>query len=352
MTVSASGRRSQIGGVEVTLDFGDVPREYGALRAGAMLVDRSHRGRMRFRGAKAREVLTGLVTNDVLGLVPGDGCYACALTAKGRIVTDLRALATADGALVDVPTRAASSFRELVRKFVNPRLARYEDVSATVAQLGVFGARALEITSAVTGVASEVLESLRPYSFVEWRSVLVMRTVELGLPGWELFIDRTAGEGVGVEDLWTRFVEAGATPAGLDAWEIARVEAGRPEWGLDMDESTLVQEVHMDELHAISYTKGCYTGQEVVARVHFRGHVNRHLRALRHRFPEPIPPGTELHGAEDRVVGEVRSSLISPRLGAIALGMVRRELELPATVMARWGDRHCDVDVYPLPFPL
>lgn len=340
-------RCGEVAGREVVLDYGDVAREYGTLRGGVMLVDRSHRGRMRFAGERARELLTGLVTNDVQGLVPGDGCYACALTAKGKVVSDLRVLAVEDGAFVDFPPRAATAFRELVRKFVNPRLAKYADADAEFAHFGIFGTSARHVVAATFSLAEEVLEALRPYSHVTARGALVMRSPDLGLPGYELFVPAADGA-----ILWRELSGAGATPAGLDAWEIARVEAGRPEWGIDMDETTLVQEANMDELHAISYTKGCYTGQETVARVHFRGHVNRHLRAIRHRNPDPIPTGTELTTSDGKVVGEIRSSVISPRLGAIAMAMVRREVELPSSLVARWGHSRCDAEVYALPFPI
>ena len=103
-----------------------------------------------------------------------------------------------------------------------------------------------------------------------------MRSPDIGVEGYELFVPFEIFDRV-----WERAVAAGATPAGLGAWEIARVEAGRPEWGIDIDDTTIPQEANFDELDAISYTKGCYIGQEVVARVHFRGHVNRHLRGLR-----------------------------------------------------------------------
>lgn len=347
MTALAAARLGEIAGREVALDYGDVAREYGALRTGAMLVDRSHRGRMRLAGEKAREVLTGLVTNDVLALSPGEGCYACSLTAKGKIITDLRAFAVDEGVLVDFPARAGTGFRDMIRKYVNPRLARYAAADDELTQLAVVGVGARHLVANVCGIPEEALEGLRSWSHETANGVMVVRTPELGLAGFELFAPAADGAG-----LWASLVSAGATPAGLDAWEIARVEAGRPEWGIDMDENTLVQEANMEELHAISFTKGCYTGQETVARVHFRGHVNRHLRAVRHRHPDGIPSGAELVATDDRVVGEIRTSLVSPRLGAIALAMVRREVELPSTLTARWSDLRADAEVYALPFPL
>jgi folate-binding protein YgfZ len=138
-------------------------------------------------------------------------------------------------------------------------------------------------------------------------------------------------------------------PAGLAAWEIARVEAGRPEWGIDIDETTIPQEANFDEFDAISYTKGCYIGQEVVARVHFRGHVNRHLRGLRSAGAPP-PTGAQLIDDTGNHVGDVRSAVASPRLGGIAIGMVRREVASGATLTARTEHGEQRVDVAALPF--
>ena len=133
--------------------------------------------------------------------------------------------------------------------------------------------------------------------------------------------------------------------------DIARVEGGRPEWGLDMDDATIPQEANLDELHAISYTKGCYTGQEVVARVHFRGHVNRHLRGLLFADGGTPRSGATLHLPDGKAVGDVRSVVLSPRLGTIALGMVRREVEPGTALTARWDGGEARADVVRLPFP-
>jgi folate-binding protein YgfZ len=143
-------------------------------------------------------------------------------------------------------------------------------------------------------------------------------------------------------------VSAGAEAGGSEAFDIARIEAGRPEWGLDMDESTLAQEANMEELHAISYTKGCYTGQETVARVHFRGHVNRMIRGLRFDGVAPTP-GCELVDDTGKRLGDVRSVGLSPRLGGVALAMVRREVEPGIHLRARWPEGETTVRVETLP---
>jgi folate-binding protein YgfZ len=164
--------------------------------------------------------------------------------------------------------------------------------------------------------------------------------------GYDLFVPFEIFESV-----WETALANGATPAGLGAWEIARVEAGRPEWGIDIDDSTIPQEANFDELEAISYTKGCYIGQEVVARVHFRGHVNRHLRGLRAASVDAPPTGAQLIDDAGTHVGDVRSAVASPRLGGIALAMVRREVTPGMSVNAKWENGERRVDVTLLPFP-
>jgi folate-binding protein YgfZ len=332
-----------VGGRSVVLAYGSVAAEYEALHSRAALFDRSHRGRIRLTGERAAEMVAGLVTNDVAALAPGQGCYAAALTAKGKIIADLRVFVDEGSVLVDAPTRAAEAWATMVKKYVNPRIAPHVDESARLRDIGIFGANARHIVAAVTGVQSPALTALAPYAHVtveiDGTRVLVARVPDLGVEGFELILPAEA-----FDLLWQRAVDAGAAPAGLEAWEIARVEAGRPEWGLDMDDTTIPQEANFDELHAISYTKGCYVGQETVARVHFRGHVNKHLRGIRAPGVEPPPRGATLHDAAGAQVGDVRTAVRSPLLGGIALAMLRREVEPGAALVARWTgpDQHAD----------
>ena len=351
-----------VGGRSVVLAYGSVAAEYEALHARAALFDRSHRGRIRVSGERAAEMVSGLVTNDVAALAPGQGCYAAALTAKGKIIADVRVFVEESSVLVDTPARAAEGWASMVKKYVNPRIAPHSDESARLRDIGIFGANARHIVATVTGVQASALTALAPYAHVtvemNGARVLVASVPELGIEGFELIVPVES-----YEALWRRAVDAGAAPAGLEAWEIARVEAGRPEWGLDIDDSTIPQEANFDELHAISYTKGCYVGQETVARVHFRGHVNRHLRGIRAPGVEPPPRGATLHDAAGAQVGEVRSAVRSPMLGGIALAMIRREVEPGAALVARWRDDTVDaadpaaaterrVDVAALPFAI
>jgi folate-binding protein YgfZ len=340
----------EIGGRSVVLSYAGVATEYDALRRHAVVFDRSHRGRLRVSGAKAAETLTGLVTNDVAALASGQGQYAAALTPKGKIITDLRIFREESSFLVDCPPRATEGWLATVRKYVNPRIAPYADESVTTRSLGIFGISARLVVGEMTGISSSALGVLPEYAHasvaIDDAHIVIARVPDLELEGFELFVPAAS-----YEMLWERALAAKATPGGLETWEIARVEAGRPEWGIDIDESTLPQEANFEELHAISYTKGCYTGQETVARVHFRGHVNRHLRGLRAAAPEPLVPRAVLHDATGKEVGDVRSTAASPRLGSIAMGMVRREVEVGATLIARWEGGESRVDVAHLPFP-
>jgi folate-binding protein YgfZ len=347
----------EIGGRSVVLAYGSVAAEYEALHTQAALFDRSHRGRLQVFGERAAEMVAGLVTNDVSGLAPGQGCYAAALTAKGKIIADVRVFVEEGSVLTDAPPRAAEAWASMVKKYVNPRLAPHADVTTTLRDIGIFGANARHVMSAITGVPSPALSTLAPYAHVtvnlDGVRAIVASVPELGVEGFELILPSEA-----FPAMWQRAMEAGATPAGLEAWEIARVEAGRPEWGIEMDDSTIPQEANFDELHAISYTKGCYVGQETVARVHFRGHVNRHLRGVRTEGSEPVPRGATLHDDTGAQVGDVRSAVRSPMIGGIGLAMIRREVETGASLIARWSEADAaegaiaerKVDVVALPF--
>ncbi|HEY5545571.1 MAG TPA: glycine cleavage T C-terminal barrel domain-containing protein [Gemmatimonadaceae bacterium] len=323
-------------------------RAYQALRQGALLVDRSDRLRMRFSGAKAAESLTGLVTNDVMALSVGRGQYAAALTPKGKVLADIRIFARDDGFMVDVAAAAGPGWSSMIRKFVNPRLAKYEDLSQPTGDLGLFGGAASRLLRMTLGIDA-ILTDLPPYGHltvpIAGESVMVTRVPDFGVDGYDVI-----GPRVALDAVRAKLADAGAISETGDALLIARIEAGRPEWGVDMDDTLLAQEVDLDRLEAISFTKGCYTGQETVARVHYRGHVNRLLRGLRFSEQAVPPAGTELLDAEGKVIGTVRSGALSPRHGAIALGVVRREVEPGTVLRAAWPGRDLDARVESLPF--
>jgi tRNA-modifying protein YgfZ len=318
--------------------------EYAALRSGALVIDRSDRVRIRFGGQRAAEIVTGLVTNDVLSLQPGHGQYAAALTPKGKIAADIRIFADNEGLLTDTSARASVNWRDIVTKYVNPRVAPYRDVTAETRDIGVFGPKARHIVSEATHADPVALGALHPYSHITAEiaggHMMIIRVAEIEPEGYEIIIP--AGAERSIRD---KLLAQGAIPGSPQTWNIARVEAGRPEWGIDMNDSTIPQEANFDALGAISYTKGCYTGQETVARVHFRGHVNRYLRKL-HFVSVSIPPtSAELVNDAGEVVGDVRSVAMSPRHGGVAIAMIRREVAPGATLHARWAGGECTVQI-------
>lgn len=324
------------------------PAEYARLRDDAGLVDRGPRLRMVFDGEQAGASLTGLLTNDVLALQPGHGQYAAALTPKGKVLADVRIFRRATGDfLVDVPPAAAAGFSAMVRKYVNPRIARYADVSGTLACLGVVGPHARQVVAHALACSPATFDLLPPYASADVPfgdgAVMVARAADYGVDGFDCFVASAAAP-----VLRDALAAAGAAPAAPEALEILRVEAGRPAWGVDMTDETLTQEALLDTLDAISYTKGCYTGQEVVARLHFRGHVNKLLRGLR---LDAVPGEDARVLSGDADIGDVRSRAASPRLGAIALAMIRREVEPGTAVEVRWDGGATRAVVTALPFP-
>lgn len=305
-----------------------------------LLFDRSDRARLEFTGAAAQPTLNGLVTNDVAALRPGHGAYAAALTAKGKVVADVRILHAGDRFLLDTPARAATGLRDMLIKYVNPRFATMRDVTESTITLTVVGSDASAAVARATGADPVALQQLQLHGHATVHvdeagtDVLVVHAPRIGLEQLDAYdvIAPVAARGA----LGAALERAGAVPADAAAWESLRIESGTPEWGIDMDDTTLVQEANLDELHAVSYTKGCYIGQETVARIHFRGHVNRMLRRL--VFEEGIVPphGATLVSDERGAVGEVRSAVQSDRAGAVGIGMVRREVPDGERLMARW----------------
>lgn len=316
---------------------------YPAAHSAAAWLDRSDRVHIEFSGVQAAATLNGLVTNDVLKLKPGMGQYAAALAPKGKVIADVRVFALASSLLVDVDAAAAPGLLAMLRKFVNPRFATFRDVTAETSATGVFGPQAATVVAAITHTDHAAVTDLAAFAHVHGEHagtpVRVVRVPDLGLPGYEI-VGPVAIRAAVVGAL----ANAGVLALDPASAEVLRIEAGRPRYGLDFDDSQLAQEVGLDRLSAISFDKGCYTGQETVVRVQHRGHVNRTLRGL--RATTPLLPGVPLHGVDSAVVGDVRSAALSPHFGHIALAYVRREVADGDTVRLR----ATPATVSPLPF--
>lgn len=313
----------------------DVTADYAAFHDGAAAIDLSHRGRMRFTGASAKDALNGILTCDLAPLVAGQGAFGAALTSKGKVVADVWVFFHENEALVECSSPAWPGWKQLVAKYINPRLAPRTDETESTGSLGLFGPDASRIVAALSGLDKSTLESLPMYSHVAGAGEIlgVAHVPDMGVDGYRLLVPRAL-----LDATRSKAVSEGARAVGSLAVESARIEAGRPLWGVDMDESTLPQEVNLEALGAISFTKGCYTGQEVVARLHFRGHVNRRLMGLRIEGSIAPARGSELMNVEGAACGDVRSSVVSPRFGPIALAMIRREIDAGAAVAVRIDD--------------
>jgi len=235
---------------------------------------------------------------------------------------------------------AAPGLRAMLTKFVNPRFATLHDVTDATADISVVGQKAAGTLAKAAGesITADALDELPHFSHVQAtigsRAVTIVRLPSIGSGDasmYSVILSRADLETVGDS------IRSAGAEIGNDAMlDRLRVESGFPEWGADMDENTLPQEANLDELHAVSYTKGCYIGQETVARIHFRGHVNRSLRRLSFADGVQPPRGAVLQDSEHRAIGEVRSTACSEHEGAIGIGMVRREIDDGSTVDVRW----------------
>jgi tRNA-modifying protein YgfZ len=296
----------------------------------AFLVDRTSRLRMVFSGEKAKESLGGLVTNDVVALSAGHGQRAVALTAKGRVIAMVRVFDRGGELLVDCEAQSAEGFAAMIRKFVNPRTAKYTLITESSACLAIHGPQAAKLLAPLLHVDHAVLDALPTLGL--WRnedgSLEIIRSDELSVPGFELVASRER-----VAELRAALEAQGIREADAGHVEMLRIERGLPRFGLEMDAETIPQEANLDVLGAISFTKGCYTGQEVVARIHFRGHVNRHLRWL--RSEQTLAPGAVILDDEGKEVGDIRSSTLSADRGPLAIGMLRREIVPGSDVRVR-----------------
>lgn len=300
--------------------------------------DRRARLRMTFTGAHAKAALGGLVTNDVVALKTGEGQRAAALTAKGRVIALCRVFDRGTDVLVDCDAAAGDGFASMIRKYVNPRLAKYAVVNATTDCLGAHGDGASAAIAAALGADSEASASIAALAPLAGRwfgtddgAAWVVRSDDLSVPGFDVIASLSR-----VGELRAALIASGAHAASADEIRALRVERGLPEWGAEMDAETIPQEAVLDDLGAISFSKGCYTGQEVVARIHFRGHVNRHLRWLVSETPMRV--GARVIDALGADVGDVRTAVISPSRGPLAIAMVRREVEPGTTITVRDAD--------------
>jgi folate-binding protein YgfZ len=311
--------------------------DYGVVTQGVGLFDRSQRGKLALTGADAREFLHGQVTQDIVSLEPGHGAYAAFLTVKGKMLGDMRVL-NADGELLlDTERVALQALFNMIRSYKLGYDVELHKRTLECGLLSLIGPLSEDLISSTAEVVPGPAEHDHTAIELDGIGARAIRT-DLGL---DLLCAADDAEA-----LCTALIGAGAAAIGEEAAECVRVESGRPRYGIDLDDSVIPQEAGLNE-RAVSFTKGCYVGQETVARLFYRGRPNRELRGL--RSSQRLPVGASLTHAEedDRVLGKVTSSVLSPRLGALALALVRREAPPGTTVQA---DGEQDALVVELPF--
>jgi folate-binding protein YgfZ len=315
--------------------------EYRALIEGCGLVDRSERGKLALTGAGAVEFLGGQVTNDVASLAPGAGCHAAFLTHKGKMLGDLRIL-NADGELLlDTERVALQALFDMIRRFKIGYDVELHKRTLQDALLSLIGPRSEQILSAALGgdPALPAAEHSHLRATLDAAAGLLPARLIRTDVGVDVLCDAGAAERV-----CEQLERCGAARVTEQAAEVVRVEHGRPRYGVDIDDTTIPQEAGLNE-RVVSFTKGCYVGQETVARLHYKGKPNRLLRGL--RLSEAVKPGAELLLGE-RPVGRLTSSVVSPRLGPIGLALVRVQAE-PGSTLAL-GARGATARVCELPF--
>jgi folate-binding protein YgfZ len=310
----------------------ELDAQYRQLREECGLVERSERGQLIVAGPEAADYLQGQLTNDVEAIGPGEGVYAALLDRKGHIQADMRVLRPGDGPAfwLDLESEGLEAARKHLQMYKVGREVEVHEVGDRHALLSLIGPRSVELagTAALPEHACE-------RATIGGAECIAVGTAE----GIDIFAPAAERERV-----WDALLAAGAVEVSLGAAEILRIESGRPRFGAEMGTETMPAEAGIVE-QAVSFTKGCYIGQETVARLHYKGKPNRHLRGLRFNAPARADDVLRLGEKE---VGTVGSAALSPALGPIGLAIMRREAEPGATVTV--GEDGVTAEVVALPF--
>jgi folate-binding protein YgfZ len=325
-------------GWSVPASYGDELLEYAAVReSGAGLIDLSSRGRLLVTGSEAVQFLNGLITNDMKTLAENTAMPAIFPNVQGRLLASVRVIRLADETTEKAPvpafvldTEAATHERVLktIEKFTFAGDFHVTDQTATTAMISLQGKAASENLATVLG---ETVAAMKGGSVLQTNlsddALIVVRAAPTGEDSFDLIIGAAQAA-----SLWSSLVAAGARPVGYDALEILRIEAGVPGYGKDMDETTVVTETNLDD--AVSYTKGCYIGQEIIARIKYRGHVAKKLRGLVFDQFSKIDAPSPIRSVDDKEIGQITSTVFSPHVGQrLALGYVKYDYITSGTVV-------------------
>ena len=336
---------TEVDGWLVPARYGDPGAEHETVRERAGLIDRSERGKIDVTGKDRAAFLHGLVSNDVKALTPGQGNESALLDVHGKVTALLAVHCLTDRLVLETDGQLAEPLLSGIDRYLFSERAELEDVTVAWGILTVAGPNARKVVEQALGAAVPDLPP-RHHVVVPWEGaeLRVVRTEETGEDGYDVWV-----EPAGLAGLWDRLTGAGARPIGREAWDLLRLEAGGVRYGVDVDGATLLLEAPLE--HAYSMNKGCYLGQEVVARVTYRGHVNRKIVGFRFADARVPAPGAPVV-VGGREVGRITSAAVSPALQvALGLGFLRREHWEPGTrVDVQGDDETLSAEVTALPF--
>ena len=350
---SLGARFVEFNGPEIVADYGDWLAEYQALRKSAGILDLSFRGRICLLGNDRIRFLHGQITNDLKKLAVGEGCYSALTNAKGKMESDLNIFNLPDEVLIDFEPGLTEKISQRLEKFIVADDVQIADATPHYGLLTVQGPKAADVVRAVGlfgGIPEKNLAIIK-ISDATLGEIYLANQDRIGNIGFDLFVPNQSLAAV-ADKLIAAAKSLGGRACGWTAFETARIEAGIPRFGADMDETNLPLECGIED-RAVSYNKGCYIGQEVLNRIHSIGHVTKELRGLRLADDLKALPhkGDKLfHDGKD--VGYITSAMKSPSLNAnIALGYVRREANQISTELTLKGaEQGSKVKIVELPF--
>lgn len=328
--------------------YGDTAAEYRVVReGGAGLIDLSSRGRVEVAGTESVQFLNGLITNDVKTLEEGAWMNAAFPSVQGRLIAEARVLRLAgDRFLFDTEAATHERVLKTLERFTLAGDFRVTDLTGKLALLSLQGALSSQVIRAVIGEEAAQVKRGRVVT-MEWKNqrLHLIRATHTAEDGFDLFV-----AAAGAVSLWDALSSSGALAVGFDALEVLRIEAGMPRYGVDMDEMNVVLEAVAD--NAVSFTKGCYIGQEIIARIHWRGHVAKKLAGLIFDAKGEAKRDDKVRAMDGKEIGRLTSVTFSPRLGRlIALAYIKYDYLSPeTTVNVISGDAELAAHVAELPF--
>ena len=306
--------------------------DYRYIREEAAIGAIAPRQQIAVGGPDRATYLQGLLTNDIPALSPGSGCYSAWLTPQGRMLTDMHVLESDGMILLDVPAETAEATRDRLEQFIFTENVQVQLLAGSLTGVWIHGPKAAAVVGRVLLDAPEVgVATWRDYQHARLtfrdQPVSAARIDQLGVPGFCIHLE-PARERALIDAL----VDAGAREVSAESIEAARIEAGYPVFGVDMTDDTIPLEAGIED-RAISMSKGCYVGQEVIIRVLHRGHGRVARKLVTVRIDGAVPPRAARLFAADRDIGFVTSAAASPRLGTIALAYVHRDFIAPGTAI-------------------